>query len=191
MLNTRIRLQRMASQSLDVLLHPESRVFHAYAARSSDSDALTYVAIAAFLTAILSMLAARGGSAIGLMWSIVDQLFAFYIFAGIIYFFGHQRGGIGNFEQIAYSFALFYVPIQVLVWLLTWLLVLTPVGLLFLPWLWLVQLVGYGAKAYYAHLAVKAVMGFRRAGDAWVAVGAGLVTLLIIELALSRGFMGM
>lgn len=83
------------------------------------------------------------------------------------------------------------MPINILVWLLTWLLVLTPDAPILLPWLWLVQLVGYAAKAYYAHLAVKGVMGFRRAGDAWVAVFAGLVTLFIIEMAFNRGGMGM
>ncbi len=46
MINTRISLQRMLNQSRDVLTHPQERIFYIYSARSSDSDALTYVAIA-------------------------------------------------------------------------------------------------------------------------------------------------
>src|SRR5918911_1472684 len=123
MLSARISIQRMLAQSLDVLTHPQARLFYVYSARSSDSDALTYVAIAAFLTAIFSMLITGFGSATGLLWSIIDELFAFYIFAGVIYFIAKQRGGMGSFDMITYTFALFYVPIQVLTWAITWLII--------------------------------------------------------------------
>ena len=161
MINTRISLQRMLNQSRDVLTHPQERIFYIYSARSSDSDALTYVAIAAFLTTLFEMLIAGGGSACGLVLSLINELFAFCLFAGVIYFIGQQRGGRGTFQDIAYTFALFYVPIQVLTWAIAWLAILTPIGNVLLPWLWLIQLAGYCAQAFYAHLAVKGVMGFR------------------------------
>lgn len=189
MLNARIHLQSMAARSIDVLAHPQPRVFHAYGARSSGNDALTYVALAAFLTTLLSMLAFRSGSATGVLWSVLDELFAFYLFTGIIYLIGKQRGGLGSFDEIAYCFALFYAPIQVLSWALFWLVFLTPLRAALLPWLWLMQLASYGVQAYYAHVAVRGVMGFRQR-EAWTAVVAGLVTLLIVHLAFTQGAAG-
>ena len=190
MLNARIGLQRMLAQSRDVLTHPQARTFYNYAARGSDSDALTYVAVAAFLTTLLEMLAVGGGSAIGLVRGVLDQLFGFYLFAGVIYFIGQQQGGRGTFQEVAYTFALFYVPLQVLLWALVWLAALSPLAPLVLPWLWLIRLLGLAAQAFYAQRAVKGVMGFRQEKEAWVAVAAGLVLLWVIQLALSRMALG-
>ncbi len=80
----------------------------------SDSDALTYVAIGSFLVVLLSMLVMGGGNPMDLVFGVVNQLFEFYIFAGITYFVGKQFGGIGTFEDITYTFSLFYVPILLL-----------------------------------------------------------------------------
>ena len=190
MFNARIHLQRIIARSIDVLTHPQPRVFHAYGARSSGGDALTYVALAAFLTTLLTMLAFRSGSATGVLWSVMDELFAFYLFAGVIYLIGKQRGGLGSFDEIAYCFALFYVPIHVLSWVLFWLVLLTPLRPVLLPWLWMLQLASYAVQAFYAHVAVRGVMGFRQPCEAWVAVGAGLATLFIIHLAFAQGGAG-
>jgi hypothetical protein len=186
MLNARIALQRMVSESFDVLVHPQPRIFRSYGARGSDGDALTYVALAAFITTLLDFVVFRSGSALTLAWSVIDKLFAFYIFAGVISFIGQQRGGLGNFTEIAYTFALFYVPIDILSWLIARLALLTPLGPVLLPWLWLIQIVAFVAQAYYAHIAIRGVMGLRQK-EAWIAVGAGILTLLIIRLAFSRG----
>lgn len=186
MLNARIGLQRMLAQSRDVLTHPQPRTFYNFAARGSDSDALTYVAVAAFLTTVLEMLALGGGDALGLIRGVLNQLFGFYLFAGVIYFMGQQQGGRGTFQEIAYTFSLFYVPLQVLLWALVWLVVLSPLAVVVLPWFWLIPLIGLLAQAFYAQRAVKGVMGFRQEKEAWIAVGVGLVLLWVIQQALSR-----
>src|SRR5262249_52812357 len=156
-------------------------VFYHYAARSSSEDALTYTAVAALLIGLGNMLLLGGASATGLVLGVINQLFMFYLFAGAIHFVGAQRGGRGSFDEIAYTFALFYVPIQVLVSILTWLLVLLPLPgqLSFL--FWAIPLVGRLAQAYYAQVAVKGVMGLRESREAWIAVGAGLLILLIVD----------
>jgi hypothetical protein len=180
----------MLAQSRDALIHPQPRTFYNFAARGSDSDALTYVAVAAFLTTVLEMLALGGGDALGLIRGVLNQLFGFYLFAGVIYFMGTQQGGRGTFQEIAYTFSLFYVPLQVLLWALVWLVVLSPLAVAALPWLWLAPLIGLLAQAFYAQRAVKGVMGFRQNKEAWIAVVVGLVLLWVIQQALSRLSLG-
>jgi hypothetical protein len=189
MLNARVRFQRLLAESRDVLAHPQPRVFYQYAARSSAEDALTYTAVAAFLIALGSMLLFGGGSAIGLVMGVINELFKFYLFAGAIHFIGTQRGGRGSFDEVAYTFALFYVPIRVIVAVLTWLLVLLPLGgqLSLLPLA--ISLAGILVQAYYAHVAVKGVMGLREGREAWVAVGVGLLILLVVNAIFSQGLL--
>lgn len=184
-MNAQVRLTRMVRASADVLVHPQSRLFRSYAARGSDSDALTYVAIAAFATIILQMLSARGGSAIGLLSGVVNQLFNFYIFAGVAYFVSKQQGGLGNFEEVAYAFALFYVPVTILIWLLFWLALLLPFGGALLPWLWLVSPLGLLAQVFYGVRAVRGVMNFRSNKEPLTAVVLAILALWVLQLAFS------
>jgi len=186
MLNTRIGLRRMLAQSGDVLAHPQPRIFYNYSARGSDSDALTYVAIAAVLITVFEMLIGGGGSAMGLVLSVINELFGFYLFAGVIYFVAQQQNGRGTFQELAYTFALFYVPIQVIVAALTWLVLLTPLAAVLLPWFLVIRLVGFVAQAFYAQRAVKGVMGFRGNKEAWIAVGVGLVLLWVIQMVFAQ-----
>jgi hypothetical protein len=186
MLNTRIGLRRMLAQSGDVLAHPQPRIFYNYSARGSDSDALTYVAIAAVLITVFELLIAGGGSAIGLVLSVINELFGFYLFAGVIYFVAQQQNGRGTFQELAYTFSLFYVPIQVIVAALTWLVLLTPLAGVLLPWFLVIRLAGFVAQAFYAQRAVKGVMGFRGNKEAWIAVGVGLVLLWVIQMVFAQ-----
>lgn len=50
--------------------------------------------------------------------------------------------------------------------------------------------VAFVAKAWFAQLAVWGIMGVRRPGKAWAAVGAGLIMLLILSYAMRGGTLG-
>lgn len=177
-MNTQVRIGDMLRQSLDVILHPSIYAFRRYAPRSSDSDALTYVAIAAFLVAIVSAFFFGGGGLIGVLYAVLNNLFGFYIFAGIMYFVAKQFGGGGDFITVAYLFSLFYVPILLITWAVSLALVFAPGVAGTFVW---VQLLGLVAQAFYAYLAIQAAMYIRRKRDALIAVAIGFVVLWVVQ----------
>lgn len=182
-MNAQVRLGQMLRQSMDVLLHPSIHTFRRYAVRASDSDALTYVAVAAFIVTLLGAIASGGGmNVIGLLFAIINALFGFYLFAGIMYFIARQFGGSGEFITVVYLFALFYAPILVLTWLVL-------VAVRFIPGAAIASLpiyfLGFVLQAFYAYQAIQAGMYLRRKRDALIAVLVGLVVLWVIERILS------
>ncbi len=114
----------------------------------------------------------------------VNQLFEFYIFAGITYFVGKQFGGIGTFQDITYTFSLFYVPILLISWLLILALVLT--GIAPASLLSLVSFLQLAAQAFFAYQAVQGALRVRRKRDALLTVGIALITLWVIQMAFSQ-----
>ena len=177
-MNAQMQVSRMARQSADVMIHPSVRTFNYYGARASDSETLLYVTVGATLVGLLNNLIFGNLDVIGLAYSVVNQLFAFYIFAGLAYFIGRQFGGMGSFQTVASTFALFYVPILVLVSALILALLLLRVSLpLRLP-----PLVQLAALAFYAYQAVQAALYIRRPRDAALTVLISLVALWLIQL---------
>jgi hypothetical protein len=172
----------MLRQSVDVMLHPNVRVFNYYSARSSDSETLLYATIGATLIGLLNQLIFGSLDVIGLAYFVVNQLFAFYIFAGIAYLVGRQFGGIGGFPTVAYAFVLFYVPIMVLPAALIAVLFLLRIAPPALQLVWPLQLVALG---FYAYQAVQAALYIRRPRDAALTVLIALAGLWLIQL-LSR-----
>jgi hypothetical protein len=169
----------MLRQSVDVMFHPNVRTFNYYSVRASDSETLLYVTVGATLVGLLNSLVFRNFDVIGLAYAILNQLFQFYIFAGIAYFVGRQFGGMGSFPTVAYTFALFYVPLLVLISALTLVLILLRVSL---PPLWLLPLVQLVALAFYAYQAVQAALYLRRPRDAALTVLISLAVLWLIQL---------
>ena len=182
-MNAQARLGQMLRQSMDVLLHPSVYTFRRYAPRASDSDALTYVAVAAFIVMLMGVVVSSGGmGVIGLLFAIINTLFGFYLFAGVMYFIAKQFGGNGEFITVVYLFALFYAPILLLTWLVL-------VVARFVPGASSVSLaiyfLGFVLQAFYAYQAIQAGMYLRRKRDALIAVLVGLVVLWVIERILS------
>ena len=178
-MNLLAQLSRMLRQSFDAMLHPDVRVFNYYGVRASDSETLLYATVGATLVALLNALTFGNLSIIGLAYFVVYQLLAFYIFAGIAYFVGRQFGGMGGFPTVAYTFALFYVPILVLPALVIWLLSLLHIAPPPLILVWLFQLVAWGL---YAYLAVQAALYLRRPRDAALTVLIALAGLWLFQL---------
>jgi hypothetical protein len=181
-MNVLAQLARMLRQSADVLIHPNVRVFNYYGARASDSETLLYATIGATLIGLLNQLIFGNLDVIGLAYFVVNELFAFYIFAGIAYFVGRQFGGMGGFPTVAYTFVLFYVPIIVLPAALIAALLLLRIAPPALQFVWPLQLVALGC---YAYQAVQAALYIRRPRDAALTVLIALAALWLIQL-LSR-----
>jgi hypothetical protein len=186
-MNAQVQLSRMIRQSADVMIHPSVRTFNYYGARASDSETLLYVTVAVVLIGLLNQLIFGHLDLIGLAFSVVNQLFGFYLFAGITYFVGRQFGGMGSFPTVAYTFALFYVPILVLAAVLLWALILLPIGL---PSLLLIRLVELAALAFFAYQAVQAALYIRRPRDAALTVLIGLAALWLIQLVFGGAGLG-
>jgi hypothetical protein len=184
-MNTQMQLSRMARQSADVMLHPSVRTFNYYGARSSDSDALLFVAVAAVLVGLVVLILARSLDLIGMAFGVVSQLFEFYIFAGVAYFVARQFRGIGSFTTVAYTFSLFYVPIMLLTWAIALTLALLRIGPPLLPLL--IDGLGLLAQAFYAYLAVQAAMYIHRPRDAALTVAIALAVVLLLQLVFRSG----
>src|SRR5262245_53060011 len=178
-MSPQVQLTRMLRQSADVMLHPSVRTFNYYSARASDSETLLYATIGAALVGLANSALAGSLNPIALVYAVINQLFEFYLFAGISYFVGRQFGGIGSFPTVAYTFALFYVPILVLAAALTWALALLPIG----PSLaWLVGLLQLAALAFFGFQAVQAALYIRRPRDAALTVAIALAALWLLQL---------
>lgn len=193
MLNAGTSIQRMLRHSGQILKQPSRSNFAYYAARGSDSDALTYVAVASAITRVIFALSFGSLDVIAFLSGIVNDLFGFYIFAGISYFLARQMGRFVDFIQVCYGFALFYVPIRllyaVLIALQPWL------GLRFLAalpdalyvfvaawpfWLTLIIL------AFYAYQAIAGIMRFTNKRDILICLGGSLVMYWLLMQVLAN-----
>lgn len=178
---------RMVREGSDVLINRQPRIFYAYSARASDSDALTYIAsVAIFMVLVDMLLSGFGGGAVNFLSRFVNEIFGFYIFAILSFYIGKQRGGFGDQEQVVYTFALFYIPIRVLFWLVSWLFVLRPLAS-DVPWYLIMTVLEAILLIYYGQFALQGVMGIRDRREGWVVVGAALLTILIIRAVFSGG----
>ena len=178
-MNALAQLSRMLRQSVDAMIHPSVRTFNYYGARASDSETLLYATVGVTLIGLLNQLLFGSLDVIGLAYFVVNQLFAFYIFAGIAYLVGRQFGGMGGFQTVASTFVLFYVPIVVLFAALLWALLLARIAPPPLALVWLAQLAALG---FYAYHAVQAALYLRRPRDIALTVLIALAGLWLIQL---------
>ncbi len=89
---------------------------------------------------------------------------------------GRAQGGTGTFDQLAYAFSLFWVPLQIAISLLSFVLVITIVGICLLPFLGIAAIV---ANIYFAYLAVQSSMNLRETGKVWITlIAAGIASLV-------------
>ncbi|NOK63055.1 MAG: hypothetical protein GFH27_549279n514 [Chloroflexi bacterium AL-W] len=177
-MHAQVRIREMLNYRFDVIRHPSVKTFRFYSARASDSDALTYVAVMAFIIALISAFMGGVGSAMNLLLAMINTLFNFYLFAGVVYFVGKQFGGGGEFESVVYTFSLFHVPILLLTWLLQLVAIyVIPDINVFLY----IGLLGTAAQAFYAYLAAQSCLCFSRRLDALLSVGAGILVFWVIQ----------
>ncbi|HEX5689560.1 MAG TPA: hypothetical protein VFX76_06140 [Roseiflexaceae bacterium] len=184
-MNSQIQVSRMARQSADVITHPNVRAFNYYAVRASDNEALLYVTIAAVVIGVVSLILAGSFDILRMAFGVVSQLFEFYIFAGLSFFVGQRFRGMGSLTTVAYTYSLFYVPILLLTWAISLVVTLLRIGPPILPLL--ITLLGLGAQAYYAYLAIQAAMYIRSQRDAALTVAIALAGVLLLQLIFRGG----
>lgn len=166
-------IPEMLRQSRTVLTSPSVATFERFEGRGNIADALIYVTIAAAITGIFGLTEGLGG----FLRNIIGALLGFLIFSYLVHWFGSRRGGTGTLDQVAYSFALFWAPLSVLVGVVSFILAITIIGIVLIP---LVVLAALVANVFFAYLAVQSSMNLEGGGPTWtVLIMAGLASFLL------------
>ncbi|CAN5670258.1 YIP1 family protein [soil metagenome] len=173
-------ITEMLAQSQEVLTKPSVATFERFEDRGTLADALIYVAVAAAITGVFGLTGGLGG----FVGNILATLLGFFAFTFLVYWLGRQRGGTGTLNQVAYSFALFWAPLSVLFGVLSFVLLITIIGILALP---LVAIAALVANVYFAYLAVQSSLNLQGGGTVWVvlllaAIGTFAVNMLVAAM---------
>jgi hypothetical protein len=170
----------MVSQSKEVLSKRDTATFETFENKGGLREALIYMSIAAAITGVFGLGDGLGGFVRG----ILSALIGFFVFTYLVFLIGKQQGGTGTFDQVAYSFALFYAPLTVVFAAITLVLIITLVGILLVP---VVGILAIIANIYFAYLAVQSSMNLTDSGKVWITLilaglGSFLVSLLLARL---------
>lgn len=170
-------VSNMISQSREVLTQPSVQTFERFENKGTVREAVIYVAIAALITGVFNL---TGGLS-GFLSGIIATIIGFLVFTYLIFWIGKQQGGTGTYDQVAYSFALFWAPLSVIFAALTLLLVITIIGIILVP---AVALAALAANVYFAYLAIQSSMNLPAGSKVWVvlivaAVGSFLVNMVV------------
>lgn len=161
----------MFGQSSAVLTRPSPATFERFERRGGLRQALIYVALAAAVSAIIAAIFAPFHADVTVIGQLVTRLILipaqFLIFTGAVYLVGkHLFRGTGTYPEVAYTFALFFVPLSILG---------TLIGIV--PLLgWLVAALISLVMIFFGYLAVQSSMNLRDQGSA-------IITLVLAGLA--------
>ncbi len=110
-----VSINEMISQSMTVLTKPSVATFEEYERRGGQREAMTYVAIAAAIGAVVALLFGFLG---GITTAIISGVLAFimpvisfFISASLIHWIGTRQGGTGSKDEVFYTMGLFMAPI--------------------------------------------------------------------------------
>ncbi len=150
----------MFAQSAAVLASPSARTFERFEKRGGLPQALLYVLLAALVSALVAALFAPLHADVTVVGQFVSRLIGipaqFFLFTGLVYLIGRQFRGTGTYPEVAYSFALFFVPLSIIISLLG---VVPLLGALVKGVVWLVM-------AGLGYLAARSSMNLRNANQA-------------------------
>jgi len=186
--NPQATLTDMFPQSVAVLSKPGVATFEQFERRGGTTEAMIYVVVGAIIAALAGLL--KGGVG-GLISGLIGPIVGFAVFTGLVYVVGKNLfKGTGTYPEVAYTFALFYVPISV---------VSAVIGIIPI----LGALVGFIlglVNIYFGYLAVQSSMNLRDTTSAIVtlvlsyigsAIVIGILTsLIIIPLFVARAVTG-
>lgn len=182
-------VQDMFAQSVAVLSRPSPSTFERFERRGGLTGALIYVMIAAVVSGVIAALFSFLHSDVTFFGQLFGRLITiplgFLAFTGGVYLIGRTLfRGTGTYPEVAYSFALFYVPLSI---------VSTLIGII--PILgWLAMFVIGLAMIYFGFLAVQSSMNLRDQTQAvvtlvlaWIAqmVVAGVIGTVIAGIFLA------
>ena len=168
----------MINSSIVVVTKPSVSTFEMFERRGNLTSALIYVGLGAVVTAILGAIASPAGIVGGILSGLIGTILSFVIFTYAVFFIGKSQGGTGTYDEVAYTFSLFSVPLAVIgavvgligrVLPLLGCLVGLPIALALLV-----------AQIYFGYLAVQSSMNLRDSGKAIITlVVAGILSLIV------------
>lgn len=159
----------MLPQSIAVLSAPSVSNFERFERRGGLPEAAIYVILAALVSAVIGGLFAlmpwhKDVSAIGaFLVSLIIVPLGFFTFTGLVYFVSKNLfKGNGTFPEVAYTFALFYVPLSIAGTIIG---IIPVIG-------WLANIIISALMVYFGYLAVQSSMNIRE-------MVASIVTLVV------------
>ncbi len=161
--NPQATIQDMFPQSVAVLSRPSVSTFERFERRGGTAEAYIYVALAALVSAVIAGFFGifhQDVNAVAQFFSrLILTFVGFGVFTGLVYFIGRNLfKGTGTYPEVAYTYALFFVPISI---------ISTIIGIIpILGWFisWLLSLV----IVYFGYLAVQSSMNLRETTSAIV-----------------------
>ena len=159
-------LSEMVNSSIVVLTKPSVSTFEMYERRGNLQNALIYVAIAALIAGVLGLFGGIGGLIAGILTTLVG----FIVFTYAVFFIGRAQGGTGTYDEVAYTFSLFYVPLSIIGSVIGIIPIINCIAPIFL----------LAASIYYGYLAVQSSMNLRDTGKAILTlVGAAVINFIV------------
>lgn len=168
-------ISTMFAQSLEVLSKPSVATFERFEKSGTLTDAAIYVGVTAAVAGVLGLVNGLGGFVSG----ILSTLIGFFVFTALVYYIGRSQGGTGTFNEVAYSFSLFWVPISVLVAVIGFVLLITIIGILLLPLLGILAII---AEVWFGYMAVQASMNITESSKIWVTLILSGIAALAVRL---------
>ena len=178
----------MINSSIVVVTKPSVSTFEMFERRGNLTSALIYVGLGAIVTAILGAIASPAGIVGGILSGLIGTILGFVIFTYAVFFIGKSQGGTGTYDEVAYSFSLFSVPLAVIgavvgligrVLPLLGCLVGLPISLALLV-----------AQIYFGYLAVQSSMNLRDSGKAIITLVVAAILSLIVTVIIAAIFGG-
>ena len=151
---------KMFSESISVLTKPGVSTFEEFEKNGTYINAAAYVLVVALVSALIGGLVGLFSGVLGLIFGLIGgflgPIIGFFVFTYAVYYIGQQiGGGTGRFDEVAYTFALFVVPLSLVATVLAATIILFP----------LVLVVGI-YQIYLGFLAVKSSMNINDTGKA-------------------------
>lgn len=176
-------IQNMFSQSTAVLSQPSVATFERFEQRGGVQQAYIYVLVAAVVSALIAAFFGLFHSGVNPFSQLITRLIlvplGFAVFTGAVYYIGKALfRGTGTYAEVAYTFALFFVPMSILGTLIG---IIPIIG--FLAGI-LIAL----ANIYFGFLAVQSSMNIRTNGEAVALLVLSGVAYFLVSL-LVGGFL--
>ena len=178
----------MINSSIVVVTKPSVSTFEMYERRGNLTSALIYVGLGAIITAILGAIVSPAGIVGGILSGLIGTILSFVIFTYAVFFIGKSQGGTGTYDEVAYTFSLFSVPLAVIGAVFGLIARILPLlACLVGPPILLALLV---AQIYFGYLAVQSSMNLRDSGKAIITLVVAALLSFIVTLIIAAIFGG-
>ena len=176
----------MFAQSTAVLTQPSVATFERYEWKGGVQSAFMYVLVAAVVSAVIAAIFAPFHREVTFFGQLLSRLIiipvGFAVFTGAVYYIGKLLfKGTGTYPEVAYTFALFYVPLSIIGTILG---IIPILG-------WLIGLVIALALAYYGFLAVQSSMNIRTNGEGVALLALSIIAYWVVSALLTALFFGL